>query len=233
MNYLKGIIILQLIDKGSLFDSKCDYLTNTINTVGAMGAGLALEFRLRVPEMYFLYKERCGRGEITIGKYWIYNRPNRLGKKILNFPVKKGFNHPSKWEYIFDGLRYFVENYCEDNITSIAMPTLGSRLGKLDKDAVIIVMKEELQNLPINIELYQFLEPDSFTKSLKKIVSEMSIYEISKELGLPLLKSEKLRSDIAKVLFISDLITYHNMSVKTVQRIYDFGYSKSVNSRLG
>ncbi len=198
-----------------------------------MGAGLALEFRLRIPEMYSIYKEKCEKGEITVGKYWIYNRPNRLGRKILNFPVKKGFNHPSKWEYIFDGLRYFALNYKEDNITSIAMPTLGSRLGKLDREAVIIVMKEELQNLPINVELYRFLEPDTFTKNVKNLISKMSVFEISKEFGLPILKSEKLKSDIVKVLFISELVTFHNTSVKTAQRIYDFGYSKSVNSRLG
>ncbi|NLD46714.1 MAG: hypothetical protein GX660_05875 [Clostridiaceae bacterium] len=168
-----------------------------------------------------------------MGKYWLYNRPNRLGKKILNFPVKKGFNHPSKWEYVFDGLRYIVQNFKEDNLMSIAMPTLGSRLGKLDKEAVIIVMQEELQNLPIRIELYKFLEPDTFTIHLKKLISEMSIYEISKELGLPILKSEKLKLDMTKVLFISELIPFHKASVKTVQRIYDFGYGKSVNTRLG
>jgi hypothetical protein len=197
-----------------------------------MGAGLALEFRLRIPDMYSQYKAKCEKHEITVGKYWIYKRSNRLGKKILNFPVKRGFNHPSKWEYIFDGLRYFVQNYKKDNIMSIAMPTLGSRLGKLDKEAVIIVMREELQDLPIRIELYQVLEPDNFTKRLKRLIYEMSVHEISRELGLPIPKSEQLKTYIGQVLFISELITLHHASVKTTQRIYDFGYSKCVNSRL-
>ncbi len=197
-----------------------------------MGAGLALEFRLRVPEMYYVYKEKCEKGEISIGKYWIYDHPNRISKKILNFPVKKGFNHPSKWEYIIEGLKYFVQNYGKDNIDSIAMPTLGARLGKLDSEGVMIVMEEELRGLPIKIEVFRHLEPDNFTKRVKRIIGEMSAYELSKEIGLPLSKSEKLKTQISKVFFLSDLVTFEHLSVSLVQRIYDFGYRKTTNARL-
>jgi O-acetyl-ADP-ribose deacetylase (regulator of RNase III) len=216
-----------------MFDSSCDYLTNTINTVGAMGAGIALEFRLRVPEMYAIYKEKCNRREIDIGQYWIYDRPNRMRKKILNFPVKKGFNHPSKWEYIIEGLRYFVQNYEKDNITSIAMPTLGARLGKLDNEGVMIVMQEELRDLPIRIEIYSNYETDLFTKRVKNIIGEMSIYEISKEVGLPLPKSEQLKRQVSEAFFLPDLVTFHKTSVNIVQKLYDFGYRRSANARLG
>ena len=82
--------MLQVIIGQSLFDSDCEYLTNTINTVGAMGAGLALEFRLRIPEMYEIYKQKCERGEIKIGQYWIYDKPNRAGKRSLISLSKKG-----------------------------------------------------------------------------------------------------------------------------------------------
>jgi hypothetical protein len=51
---------LPLISRsGRIFDSYCEYLVNTINIRGAMGRGLALEFRFRIPEMYFAYKEKC------------------------------------------------------------------------------------------------------------------------------------------------------------------------------
>ena len=224
--------MLRVVTKGSIFDSSCDYLTNTINTVGAMGAGLALEFRLRVPEMYKIYKEKCSQGEIQIGKYWIYDRPNRIGKKILNFPVKKGFNHPSKWEYIIEGLRYFVENCRNDNIMSIAMPTLGSRLGKLDDEAVLIMMQEEFQDLPINIEIYRTYEQDRLTKSIKQLVSEMTVSEISKELRLSPSKSEKVKVRLSEAFLLTDLIVYHKMSINLVQMLYDFGFNKSANLKL-
>ena len=224
--------MLRVVTKGSIFDSSCEYLTNTINTVGAMGAGLALEFRLRVPEMYSLYKEKCASGEIKIGKYWIYDRPNRIGKKILNFPVKKGFNHPSKWEYIIKGLRYFVENYHKNNITSIAMPTLGSRLGKLDDEGVLIMMQEELQNLPITIEIYRKYEQDRLTKWVKRLISEMTVSEISKKFDLSTSKSEQIKARVSEVFLLSDLVSFHKMSIRLVQMLYDFGFIKSTNLKL-
>jgi O-acetyl-ADP-ribose deacetylase (regulator of RNase III) len=224
--------MLRVVTEGSIFDSSCKYLTNTINTVGAMGAGLALEFRLRVPEMYQAYKEKCARGEIKIGEYWIYDRPNRLGRMILNFPVKKGFNHPSKWEYVFEGLRYLVENYRRDNITSIAMPTLGSRLGKLDDEAVLIVMREELQDLPIDIEIYRKCRPDRLTQWVKRLISEMTLSEISREFSLSMSKSKRIKARVSDVFLLSDLVSFHKMSIRQVQMLYDFGFSRSVNSKL-
>lgn len=224
--------MLRVVTRGSIFDSSCEYLTNTINTVGAMGAGLALEFRLRVPEMYQLYKEKCTSGEIKTGKYWIYNRPNRIGKMILNFPVKKGFNHPSKWEYIIEGLRYFVKNYRKDNITSIAMPTLGSRLGKLDDEGVLIVMQEDLQNLPITIEIYRKYGQDRFTRWVKRLISEMTVSEISKEFGLPTSKSEQIKVRVSEAFLLSDLVIRRNMSIRLVQMLYDFGFKKLANLEL-
>jgi predicted Zn-dependent protease with MMP-like domain len=197
-----------------------------------MGAGLALEFRLRVPEMYVLYKEKCASREIKIGEYWIYDRPNRIGKKILNFPVKKGFNHPSRWEYIIDGLRYFVENYRKDNITSIAMPTLGSRLGKLDDQGVLIMMQEDLQNLPITIEIYRKCEQDRFTKWVKRLISEMTLSEISKEFGLSTSKSEQIKVRVTQAFLLSDLVVFHKMSIRLVQALYDFGFKKLANLDL-
>lgn len=197
-----------------------------------MGAGLALEFRLRVPEMYEVYREKCKRNEIKIGQYWMYNKPNRLGKKILNFPVKKGFNHPSKWEYIIDGLTYFVNNYRRDSICSIAMPTLGARLGKLDSEGVLIVMEEELQDLPITIEIYCKHGQDQLTKRVKKAITEMSTYEISKEFGLPLAKSDLVKSRVSEAFLLSDLVVFHKMSVNLVQRLYDFGYEKTAPMKI-
>lgn len=224
--------MLRVVTSGSIFDSSCKYLTNTINTVGAMGAGLALEFRLRIPEMYSIYKEKCIRGEMQIGKYWIYDRPNRTGKMIVNFPVKKGFNHPSKWEYIIEGLRYFVENYRNDNITSIAMPTLGARLGKLDSEGVLIMMQEDLRNLPIAIEIYPKYEEDSFTKRVKRLIGEMTVSEIAKEFSLSRSMSEQLKLRVSNVSLLSHLVSFHNMSIHLVQMLYDFGFNEPINMKL-
>jgi O-acetyl-ADP-ribose deacetylase (regulator of RNase III) len=224
--------LMRIIEGESLFDSSCEYLTNTINTVGAMGAGLALEFRLRIPEMYTVYKEKCELGEIKIGKYWIYDKPNRMGKKVLNFPVKKGFNHPSKWSYIIEGLEYFREHYDVDNITSIAMPTLGSRLGKLDDDAVLTMMREDLRNLPITIEIYRKYQPDKLTRWVKEQIGDMSISEISRDLEMSVAEGQRVKERVARVFLLSDLVRFEGMSVSLVQRLYDFAFNRMTNLRM-
>jgi O-acetyl-ADP-ribose deacetylase (regulator of RNase III) len=223
---------MRIVEGGSLFDSSCEYLTNTINTVGAMGAGLALEFRLRIPEMYTLYKEKCEAGEIRIGQYWIYDKPNRMGKKILNFPVKKGFNHPSKWSYIMEGLSYFREHYSNDNIRSIAMPTLGSRLGKLDDEAVLMMMREDLRNLPITIEIYRSYQPDRLTRWVKQQIGSMSVSEVSRDLEMSMSESQRVKNRVARAFLLSDLVRFDGMSVHLVQRLYDFAFERMTNLSL-
>ena len=112
------------------------------------------------------------------------------------------------------------------------MPTLGARLGKLDAEGVLIVMQEELQDLPINIEIYQKYAQDQLTKRVKKAIEEMSPHEISKELDLSLAKSEQIKSRVCEAFLLSDLVVFHKMSVNIVQRLYDFGYEKTAPSKL-
>ena len=45
---------------GNIFNSHCQTIVNTINTVGLMGKGIALEMQLRYPEMCDIYKILCG-----------------------------------------------------------------------------------------------------------------------------------------------------------------------------
>ncbi len=217
---------------GSIFDSNCDFLTNTINTQGAMGAGLALEFRLRVPEMYSLYKELCARGEIKIGEYWIYGKPNRTRKKILNFPVKREFAQPSRFEYVIEGLDFFLNNYEKDNITSIAMPTLGARLGKLDDDAVLELMREDLSDLPIQIEVFRHYGQDRLTRSLKHQIDKMSERELMSEFDLGLVEAELIKRKVRSCFLLSDLIAFEKINPNTVKKIYDFGFTMMYESAL-
>jgi O-acetyl-ADP-ribose deacetylase (regulator of RNase III) len=220
------------IIEGSIFDSTCDFLTNTVNTQGAMGAGLALEFRLRIPEMYTSYRELCGRGEIKIGSYWIYARPNRTQKKVVNFPVKKEFAKPSRFEYIIQGLDYFLENFEKDEITSIAMPTLGSRLGKLDDGAVLELMEEDLSELPIRIEVYRRYGQDRLTKLMKKQIEIMSSQELRSELPLGLMDAEHLKTKVQRCFLLSDLIAFEKINLEIIQKIYDLAFQKLLEKEL-
>ncbi len=148
--------------KGNIFQSDKQTIVNTVNCVGVMGKGVALEFRLRYPEMFEKYKEFCTNKQITIGKLWLY-KPAPFGAHwILNFPTKFHWKYPSKIEYIDAGLQKFVGSYKEKGIISIAFPLLGTHNGGLDKLEVLDLMYKYLELCDIPIEIYEYdpLAPD-------------------------------------------------------------------------
>lgn len=145
--------MVEIIEHGNIFDSKCQTLVNTINCVGVMGKGLALAMKQRYPNMVKPYEVLCDKGLISIGKLWIFDNTND-GKWILNFPTKNHWKYPSKIEYIEKGLKKFVENYKNKGITSCAFPLLGCNNGKLNKEDVLPLMMSYLNQCDIPIEIY-------------------------------------------------------------------------------
>lgn len=141
-----------IIKIGDIFESKCSTIVNTVNCVGVMGKGIALKFKEAYPEMYLDYAKKCAAGLIKVGTPYIYR--NADGRKILNFPTKDHWRSPSRLSYIVDGLNWFIENYKEYDIDSIAFPPLGCGNGGLTWDVVGPVMYQKLSQLPINVEIY-------------------------------------------------------------------------------
>lgn len=137
-----------------LFQSPARVLVNPVNTVGAMGKGMARDFRQFYPEMYDEYHRLCERGQFQIGQLWLYKTPH---KWILNFPTKQHWRDPSKLAYVKAGLQKFVDTYAEKGITSISFPMLGSGLGGLDWDRQVRpLMERTLAPLPINIFIHLY-----------------------------------------------------------------------------
>lgn len=137
---------------GNIFDSKMQTIVNTINCVGVMGKGIALEFKNKYPAMYKEYVEMCARGEVSPGTPYLYS--DMFGTSILNFPTKDHWKSPSKLSYIVEGLDWFVRNYSNMGITSIAFPPLGCGNGGLSWELVGPIMYRKLKDLPIDIEIY-------------------------------------------------------------------------------
>lgn len=134
------------ITNKSVFNSGCDLIVNTINCHGVMGAGIALEFSLRYPQMFNQYKYDCEKGIVKTGKTYLYCEN---GQKILNFPTKGNEPcSPSLIKYIEEGLKYFSKHYKEYNKTSVAFPPLGCTNGKLNFDEVVKpLMLNVLENI--------------------------------------------------------------------------------------
>jgi O-acetyl-ADP-ribose deacetylase (regulator of RNase III) len=67
-----------LFTKGNLLESKAEALVNTVNTVGVMGKGIALQFKERFPENFKVYKKAADQKELQIGKLLIVNEETLL-----------------------------------------------------------------------------------------------------------------------------------------------------------
>ncbi len=137
--------------EGDIFQSPAQVIVNTVNTIGVMGKGLALEFKNRYPEMFSAYRTACEKKQLTIGKLMLYYAPDHW---ILLFPTKEHWRYPSKLEYIESGLMKFVNSYAEKNITSIAFPRLGCGNGELNWEDVRPIMEKHLASLPIDVYIY-------------------------------------------------------------------------------
>lgn len=142
---------------GNLFDSKAIALVNTVNTQGVMGKGIALQFKERYPSNYRLYREACKRGDVEVGTMFITQEREMTGKlrTIINFPTKKHWRFPSKYEYIEDGLKDLKAKIVELNIKSIAIPPLGSSNGGLDWSMVKPMIIKALDGIDCEVEIYE------------------------------------------------------------------------------
>ncbi len=137
---------------GDIFQSKAHTIVNTVNCVGVMGKGIALEFKKRYPDMYEDYLVRCKRGEVRLGEPYIYVRDETPW--ILNFPTKYHWRALAKSEDIIRGLEYLLSKYKSWGIKSIAIPPLGAGLGQLEWRIIGPVLYSFLSKMEIPVELY-------------------------------------------------------------------------------
>ncbi len=149
--------------KGNLMNSEAEALVNTVNTVGVMGKGIALQFKEEFPHNFTIYANACRSGEFVPGTLLITKEKNSAGeeKTIINFPTKKHWKNHSKYEYIKDGLAELTKVINEYKIASIAIPPLGCGNGGLKWDVVKKMMEDTLGNIDIDICIY---EPDEEIK---------------------------------------------------------------------
>lgn len=210
---------------GNIFTTKCQVIVNTINCVGVMGAGIALECRLRYPVMYEKYVELCNDKKIDIGLLWIYKSPDD-GRWLLNFPTKKHWKYPSKKEYLHAGLDKFYKTYKERQINSIAFPLLGADKGGICANESIAIMQSYLDKVDIDIEIYKY-DPnakDDLYDNIKKIVLSKDVDEISKATKIGKSYVVKVvdamqRSDISQ---LNQLARVKGIGIKTLAKLFTF-----------
>jgi O-acetyl-ADP-ribose deacetylase (regulator of RNase III) len=153
---------------GNILESKARALVNTVNTVGVMGKGIALQFKIQFPNNYKAYKAACENKALKIGDLLVTEEESLLsGKKIIiNFPTKTHWRYPSEYEYIEKGLTALVELIRERKIESIAIPPLGAGNGGLDWAKVRGMIENSLNGLDCKIYLYE--PTQAIKETLKK-----------------------------------------------------------------
>ncbi|MBI5513282.1 MAG: macro domain-containing protein [Deltaproteobacteria bacterium] len=132
---------------GNLLDAKVEAVVNTVNTQGAMGKGIALQFKKAFPENFAEYELACERGEVVIGRVLVFTTVLPTPRYVINFPTKEHWKHPSKIEYIRDGLVDLVAQVRQRGIRSIAIPPLGCGLGGLPWSEVRPLIEGAFQDL--------------------------------------------------------------------------------------
>ncbi|WP_243471942.1 macro domain-containing protein [Winogradskyella sp. MH6] len=160
--------------KGNFFDFDADIMINTVNCVGVMGAGAALQFKTKFPKMFKDYALACSKGEVKIGKGHIWKEDNMFKSlTIINFPTKDHWKNPSEYIFIEKGLTWLKEILQSYNNLTVTVPALGCGHGGLDWSIVKELIKKELSDSNNTILVF---EPKSSTKiNLSKEINDLLI----------------------------------------------------------
>jgi O-acetyl-ADP-ribose deacetylase (regulator of RNase III) len=118
---------------GDILSADVEAVVNTVNCVGIMGRGIALQFKNNFPENFKAYQAACTRNEVQPGSMFVFETGALTNPKfIINFPTKRHWRGKSRMEDIDSGLVALVEEIRARSIKSIAIPPLGSGLGGLE-----------------------------------------------------------------------------------------------------
>lgn len=211
------------IISGNIFTSSCQTIVNTVNCVGIMGAGIALECRLRYPAMYQQYADLCKEKKIDIGTLWIYKATERW---ILNFPTKQHWKYPTKEEYLHAGLRKFMGTYEARGVESIAFPVLGAQNGGLDAGRSIEIMESYLRDCLIRVEIYQYdqMAKDDIFDKFKERMLTLDLEDLKSATGLRSDYIERIRDALQNpnMRQLNQLAKVNGIGDKTLEKAFAF-----------
>jgi O-acetyl-ADP-ribose deacetylase (regulator of RNase III) len=215
---------------GSVFECadihQIDMIVNTVNCKGFMGAGIALEYKLRFPNMFNDYSRKCLEGSIKTGHLDVYAADK---VKILNFPTKDDWKKPSNINWIKEGLHFFVNHYKKYNIHSIAFPKLGTHNGGLEWNKVKKLMEEYLGNIT-DLTIYVCLDekqPEGTEGRMLDIINNTTIEEL-KRIGLRTAAIDNLMAQLPlNRFFMASKIKA--LGIKTYEKLHNYCYQKAKN----
>jgi O-acetyl-ADP-ribose deacetylase (regulator of RNase III) len=143
--------------QGNLLCSSSEAIVNTVNCIGIMGRGIALQFKKAFPDNFIAYEKACKQQNITPGKMFVHETGSIINPKyIINFPTKRHWRDASRLEDIEAGLADLVKVIRENKIQSVSIPPLGCGLGGLNWDVVKEKMFTALSPLTaVEIDIFE------------------------------------------------------------------------------
>ncbi|MDY7106778.1 MAG: macro domain-containing protein [Actinomycetota bacterium] len=140
---------------GNLLAADVDALVNTVNTVGVMGKGIALQFKRAYPEMFRAYERACRDGDVQLGQMFVFDAGQLVRPRwIINFPTKKHWRSRSKLSDIAAGLDELRRTIEKLDLSSIAVPPLGCGNGGLDWSDVGPLILEKLDGVDAEVRVF-------------------------------------------------------------------------------
>jgi len=161
---------MMIFKHGDILAEDAEALVNTVNCVGVMGRGIALQFKKMFPENFKAYAAACARDEVQPGRMFIFEVGRLTNPQyIINFPTKRHWRGKSRIEDIELGLEALADEISWRNIRSIAIPPLGSGLGGLDWASVRLLIEEKLRGFD-DLQVVVF-EPNGAPKASEMVRS--------------------------------------------------------------
>ena len=132
-------------------------LVNTVNCVGVMGKGIALQFKKTFPENFKAYEAACRREEVKPGRMFVFETGQMFNPRyIINFPTKRHWRDKSRYEDIESGLEDLIREVSERKLRSIAVPPLGPGLSGLQWSRVKVMIEAAFEEMPdVRVKLYE------------------------------------------------------------------------------
>jgi O-acetyl-ADP-ribose deacetylase (regulator of RNase III) len=141
--------VMVRFERGDILAADAEALVNTVNCVGVMGRGIALQFKNRFPANFKAYAAACKRDEVRPGEMFVFDtRELSWPRYVINFPTKRHWRGKSRIEDIRAGLDALVEEIRVRGIRSVAIPPLGSGLGGLEWNDVRPLIEDAMAPLP-------------------------------------------------------------------------------------
>jgi O-acetyl-ADP-ribose deacetylase (regulator of RNase III) len=144
------------LTRGNLLTADTEALVNTVNCVGFMGKGIALQFKKAYPDNFTAYRTACNAKEVLPGRMFVFETGLMVNPKyIINFPTKRHWRGKARIGDVQTGLDALIQEVRLRNVASLAIPPLGCGLGGLDWDVVRPMIEDAFGSLPgVQVLLY-------------------------------------------------------------------------------